>query len=115
MAARPLEVVSLTDLDQVYGAYPRREWEGKVMVFMAGECAKSVSYGSKIRMRREADDVRDGGHGATEFEVVVTEMPVMRLPAGATVVAITDRRPGMRFGKDGVMTQVAAWLVDESE
>lgn len=112
MAARPLEVVSLTDLDHVYGAYPRPGWEGKVMVFMAGECAKSVSYGSRIRLRREDADERDGGHGATEYEAVVTEMPVVRLPAGATAVAIVERKPGMRFGRDGVMTRVAAWLVD---
>ncbi len=27
-------------------------------------------------------------------------------------MAIVERKPGMRFGKDGVMTRVAAWLVD---
>jgi len=113
MALVPIEVHSLADLDHVYRAFPRHAWAGKVLVYLVGDNAKLVSYGSRLRLTIDGIDPRDGGHGVTTFEATVVEMPEMRLPTGVAACAIIDRQPGMRFRDDGTMTVDQAALMDK--
>lgn len=66
-----IHIKQIVETKQVYAAFPRPGWEGRVILYVAGSDLSSIGHGERVEAR--VDDQK--------LEMSVLETPFMRYPA----------------------------------